>query len=157
MACTGPKFAFAMQRLIGAQQRYMRSGLPTYLRLKNFPDTQGQQWSQLGFAVTPVSGGHGTVDILIDPPPATSMISVHNIGMSNGKLRFGARLFTISQEFVLKQMAARGITDPRLVWIDSVVGLITENLLFSIEDIKHRDLSSVPVLWMLTANANEMR
>lgn len=158
MSSMGPQFSFGAQRLLGAQQRFIRSGLPTYLRFKNFEDTQTKQWSELGFAITPVNDSSGTVDILISPPPGSSMISVHNIGMSEGKLRFGARLFTVSQEFVAKQMSAFGLTDPRQVWIGpKTVGLITENLLFSIEDVKHRDVCGGLVAWMLTCNANELR
>lgn len=158
MSSLGPNFAFGAQRLLGAHQRFIRSGLPTYLRFKNFADTQTAQWSELGFAITPVSGTTGTVDILISPPPSSSMISVHNIGMSEGKLRFGARLFQVSQEFVSAQMAALGYTDPRQVWIGAkTVGLITENLLFSIEDIKERYVCGTQVAWILTCNANELR
>lgn len=158
MPCYGPNFALGMQRLIGAQQSFTRSGLPTYLRLKNFVDTQNQQWSELGFAITPVAGTTGTVDILISPPPTFQMISVHNIGMSEGKLRFGARMFTVSGEFVSKQLVAQGLSNPEDIWKgQKVLGLVTENLLFSIEDIKHVDISGVPVLWRLTANANELR
>lgn len=100
----------------------------------------------------------GTTDTQIKPQPSTNMVSVHNIGQSGGKLRFGARYFLISQTFVAAQVTARTLTDQNLVWRDpTVVGLVSENLLFSIEDISHEESSGQTISWMLTCNANELR
>jgi hypothetical protein len=154
----GVQSSFGVQRLIDAQQRWARASFPVYLRLRNFPDVQGQQWAQLGFRIAPSGGPVGVTDILIDPPPGVRMVSIHNIGMSAGKLRFGARIFQISATFVNKQVVAQGLTDQNLVWRGpNVVGLVSEELLFSIEDIKHAEYSGQTISWQITANANEIR
>jgi hypothetical protein len=85
------------------------------------------------------------------------MVSVHNIGQSDGKLRFGARTFLVSATFTDAQVAARQLADQTLVWRSSdVVGLVTENLLFSIEDITHQEVDGKTVSWVLTCNASEL-
>ena len=100
----------------------------------------------------------GFTDILIDPPPNIEMVSMHNIGQSGGKLRFGARIVTVSQGFVAQQAAAQGLTDQNLVWRGpQVVGLVSESLMFSIVDINHSELSATSVYWYLTCNVSELR
>jgi len=92
------------------------------------------------------------------PQPSVMMMSVHNIGMSSGKLRFGARQFLISQTFVAKQQALQFLEDPRMVFEGpQVVGLVSENLLFSIEDVRHQEVTNNPVAWLVTCNANTLR
>lgn len=151
-------FGYGVQRLIDSNLQYTRVGFPVYLRLRNFPDLQNSQFAQMGFAISPSGTAVGTTDILIAPPPSVSMVSVHNIGMSEGKLRFGARTFLVSQAFVTAQVAAQSLSDQNLVWRGpNVVGLVTENLLFSIEDVNHGEVAGQTVSWVLTANANELR
>ena len=104
----------------------------------------------------------GTTDTLITPTPVVTMLSMHNIVMSEGKLRFGARVIRVSQSFVSAQANALGLpmtpTGMRQVWeAANVVGLVSENLLFSIEDVKHSELGGTTVYWDLTCNANELR
>lgn len=150
-------FGYGAQRLVDAQQRFIRSGLPVYLRLREFTVVGNEEALQLGFR-TQVPGSGGISDVLIAPPPSTSAVSVHNIGQSNGKLRFGARIFGISATFTEKQVTARSLANQELVWrAKDVVGLVTEGLLFSIEDIKHRDVAGRIVMWFLTCNANELK
>lgn len=152
----GPTFAYGYRRLMDQGQRFIRYGSPTYLRLRNFPDLQNQPYAQMGFSAS--GSPAGTTDILIVPPPSWYMVSVHNIGQSDGKLRFGARIFKVSQTFVQAQVDTGTFTDSYHMWNSPlVVGLITDGLLFSIENITHDNISSVPVWWELTANANELR
>lgn len=100
----------------------------------------------------------GTTDILITPPPNIEMVSTHNIGQSMGKLRFGARIVTVSQGFVAQQAMAQNLPDQNLVWRGpQVVGLVSENLLFSIENVDHSELTGNTVFWYLTCNVSELR
>lgn len=264
------QFGYGMQRLLDAQQRFMRSSLPFYLRRRNFVDPQTQPWAQLGFQIAPTgapagssnspvpftftaqgigtvhsitvgtntylytetsgqtsnqvaaaiaagavtelglvitfdpyvsvsvvnnvvtltpvglsgavipasaSDGNtnalmwitinpsltlasttGTTDTLIDPPPSVTMTSSRNILASQGKLRFGARDVRVSASFVDKQCALRGITKQRLVWEDStVIGLVSENLVLSIESVIHEELAGKTIQWFLQCNCNELR
>lgn len=155
----GPNFGFGAQRLIDSNQRFMRGGGPVYLRLRNFPDIQEDAFAQLGFAIAPTGTELvGTTDVLIDPPCSVEPVSVRDIGRSMGKLRFGARVFTVSGSFVDAQVSAQGLCDQALVWRGSnVVGLVTDNLLFSIEDVVHKELAGKTVLWLLTCNSNEIK
>lgn len=159
------QFGIGIRRLLDAQQSYMRNSFPFYLRIKNFADTQPQTWSQLGFAIAPTGTPNtGVTDIPIKPPPYIRMVSQRNILMSEGKLRFGARVIHISGTFVDAQVRAQGITGAtweqkqNLVWrAPSVVGLVSEGLLFSIEDIAHEELAGQTINWLLTCNAGEIR
>jgi hypothetical protein len=156
---SGPSLGYGIQRLMDAQMRYMRAGPPVYLRLRNFASIEDQTWAQLGFAVSP-SGTEevGTTDILIRPQPAVMMVSVHNIGMSTGKLRFGARTFLISATFVDRQVRSQALTNQDLVWrAPEVVGLVIGDQLFSIEDISHEELGGKTISWLLTCNASEIK
>lgn len=87
-----------------------------------------------------------------------SPVSQDNIAKSGGKLRFGARQFIVSHTFVLAQMTAQSVTDPTLIWRGpSVVGLVTQNLLCSIEQYLPEFLGGDIITWTLTCNANEQR
>jgi hypothetical protein len=139
-------------------QNFWRNGLPTFIRFRNFPDIQQEDWAALGFSIAPSGSQVGTTDILVNPQPTITPVSVHNIGQSMGKLRFGAKQFRISQTFVQKMMAQRGIATPQELWRDpTTVGLVMEGLLFSIEDVKHYDVGGCIMAWVLTCNANEIR
>lgn len=153
-----PNIAFGQQRVIDAHLRFMRCAGPVFLRLKNFATLPGTA-SQLGFSIAPTgTSGTGTKEIEIVPRPAMTTVSVHNIGMSGGKLRFGARIFRVSDSFVQACMKEDGITVARDVWQrQEVVGLVTEGLLFSIEDIKHSVVGDSTLLWTLTCNSNTLR
>lgn len=154
----GLQFGYGMQRLIDANQRFVRAGHPVYYRYRNFADPQTSQAQAMGFAVSVSGALAGTTDTLIDPPPQYMMISLHNIGMSEGKLRFGARKFIVSQTFVASQMTVLGLTDQDLVWRGSqFVGLVTDSKLFSVEDIAHQELAGQTIVWELTCNSLEVR
>lgn len=155
----GLQFTYGTRRLLDAHQAFTRSGLPVYLRLRNFTDQQQARASEYGFAVSP-SGmiATGTTDILITPPPTWRMVSQHNIGMSDGRLLFGARTFKISHTFALAQMADRSLTDARMVWLDqSVVGLVTENLLCAVVQAVPAYAAGDVVCWNIIANCSEIR
>ena len=53
---------YGVQRLLDQQQRVLRSAFPIYLRIKNFIDTQNQQWSQLGFSISPTAAPGGSTN-----------------------------------------------------------------------------------------------
>lgn len=150
---------FGIQRIIDAQQRFIRNvRQPVYMRVRNFTEPQNALWAQLGYRLTPASGPTGTTDMLIDPPPMTRLESMHNIGMSNGKLRFGARSFVISQTFVSAVQSALELSAPEQVWIgQQVVGLVGYNVLWSIESYTPEDLGGETILWTLICNANELK
>ena len=155
---TGQSFGYGIQRLIDADLRFIRNAHPTYLRLRNFEDLQNNLAIQMGFTLKPIGEPTGTRDILIQPTPAVRMVSLHNIGQSMGKLRFGARHFIISASFVELMMKMQGITNQDLVWRgQNVVGLALDNQLFSIEDIAHEEAAGRTVVWTLTCNSNEAR
>jgi hypothetical protein len=154
----GINFGFGIQRLIDAQQRYTRATTEVYLRISAFnePAEETTQWNQLGFAISPTGVMTGTRDILIDPPPSVHSMSLHNIGMSGGKLRFGAKQFLISATFVDKWALNLGYSDPKDVFGESV-GLVNGNLLYSVEDIQHETVTGRIISWLITCNANEIR
>jgi hypothetical protein len=154
----GPNFAIGLQRLQDARMRYLRTSCPTWIRYKNFGDVRNQQWAQLGFQITPnpADAPVGTTDVFIDPWPCHNTMSLHNIGMSGGKLRFGAVQFFISATFITQQAALLGLPDPYQVW-EQVLGLVSENVLFSIEDIQHEDVSGQILNWIIVCNRNELR
>lgn len=156
----GLQFGYGTQRLLDAFQRYTRAAHPIYYRYKLFADPQStSQAAAMGFSVSP-SGSvpTGTNDILLDPPPSYSMVSIHNIGMSAGKLRFGARMFIVSQSVTSGLQTQLNLASQELVWRGSqIVGLVTDNLLFSVEDYKHGELAGATIVWELTCNSNEIR
>ena len=147
-----------LQAMLDSQMAMMQAGLPTWIRYRNFEDVQQEEAIQLGFTLTPDAGGKGTTDLLIQPQPGIKPVSMHSIGMSMGKLRMGAKEFKISQTFVEQEKKRLGLAEWRLVWEGPhVVGLVTENMLYSIESIKHVDFGGQPYLWTLMCNNVEVR
>ena len=147
--------------LIDANLNFVRSGHPCYLRLRNFPDQQNQPYSQLGFSVAPSTAPEqtGYQDVLIVPPPSVIPGSSQNAGRDMGKLRFGTKIFGISNTFIAAQAVVMGITDNKYdVWVSTyVIGVMYENMLFSIESIKRRVVGSQTILWNITATSLENR
>jgi hypothetical protein len=163
MPSSGPNIGFGFQRLLDTQLNYLQTGHPVYYRVRNFPDIQNQEYAQLGFSISPSGTPVGTTDTLILPPPAVSPISMHSIGMSMGRLRFGAKSFEISASWVDQQVRLAGgtVNDPTsqdLIFRGpNVVGLVCDNLLWSIELPTHFELGGKTVAWILQCNANELR
>lgn len=155
----GVQFGYAVQHLIDTQLNWTRAAHPVYLRLRNFVDFETSLAGGMGFAISPSGAdtfNSGTTDILISPPPAITPISVHNIGQSVGKLRFGAKMFLISATFVEKQVSEQSLANQDLVWRgQNVVGLVNDSQLFSIEDVKKKEAAGRTVAWVLTCNSAE--
>jgi hypothetical protein len=148
--------------LIDANLRFVRSGHPCYLRLRNFPDQQNKPYSQLGFSVSPSGnalGQTGYQDVLISPPPSVIPSPSKNVGRDMGKLRFGSTIFGISHTFIAAQAAAMGITEDKYdVWLSTyVLGIYYEHTLFSIDSIKRRVVGSQTIFWNILASSNELR
>lgn len=157
---SGGASAWGIRSLADGFFRYWQPGQATYLRLQNNTDASTTaSYGQLGF-VPAVSGAQpgqsGFNDILINPPADTVDVSLHNIGMSGGRLQFGAKIFTISHTFVLQQMALRNLTDDHLVWrAPEVIGLYQNNRIYTIESITDETIGSDKTLWKLMCNRME--
>jgi hypothetical protein len=159
MGFNGLNLGMGIQRLIDSQQRYVQnSRTPINIRLRNFTQPQNDLYAQLGYTIAAVAGATGTTDVLIWPPPSTKLISMHNIGMSQGKLRFGAREFVISGSFVDAQQSALGLTSPdQLWWCPQMVGIYAYGILYTIEQYAPEELGGISVVWTVTCNANERK
>lgn len=148
-----------IQRILDAQLGFVRNSLPVWVRTRNFvvpPNTTLA--GQLGFAISPTGSNVGTTDTLMQPPPAVRMVSMHNIGMSGGKLRMGARIFIFTPTSVQSVMGLVGVTDIlSLVTSKQFVGLVTDGKLFSVEDIAHEEIAGVTVEVSLTANGTDLK
>jgi hypothetical protein len=149
--------------VLDGQLRYTRGGLQCFLRAQNF-QPEGD-WQEVGVSFAPTGTAAamtGFTDILIDPPPAVTAISSHDIGLSGGRLQFGARRFFISDTFVSNMMLQYpNITDPYDVFRNwdtktPVIGFVYDNRMFSIVDINPRELAGQRISWTVTANFNEI-
>lgn len=149
----------AIQSLVDQQMRNTQaSRTPIYMRFRNFAPQQDQLYAQLGFVIAPSSGQTGMSDVQIAPPPSSKLVSMHNIGMSQGKLRFGAREFLISATFINAQQSALGLATPDALWLSSqFVGIVGYGSLWSVEEYSPDEAGAVPVAWLTRCNANELR
>jgi len=155
---TGIPIAGGARYLYDQHVNYWRPGLPVFLRVRNFVAPQ-TGFVELGFSFAPSgvqSLDQGFTDICVKPQPEVKDISLHNIGLNQARLNFGARLFAISHTFVLKRMQEMKYTDPYQVWRDpSVIGLFYNKRLFSIEIPLHEEYGGQTLVWNLTCNAQE--
>jgi hypothetical protein len=150
-------FAEGMRMMVDGQQRFTRAGLEVYLRIQNFEDVGDFQ--EMGIPQAPtISSGAGFTDLLIDPPPQVIDISMHDIGMSGGRLLIGARAFIISHSFVIKiRQQNPDIPDDIAVWSafgtnTAVVGILYENRMHDIVLYTHKEIGGETVSWKLTCN-----
>lgn len=151
----GGASAWGIRSLADTFLQYFQPGLPVYLRRQQVLNTSND-YSALGFQPTVSGGLSGFYDTLIQPPADVREVSMHNIGILGGRLNFGARVFVISNKFVIEQMNLLSYTDPYQVWRDEpVIGLYYNQRLFSIESITHEDVGSHTTLWKIIANSNE--
>lgn len=167
----GIPFAQGIQMLYDGQLNYVRGGLDCYLRVNNF--SASGDFIEVGVPYSPTGQASittGYVDILILPPPATQALGMHDIGLSGGKLMFGARRFFISNTFVQSMLDTypniKGSFNVFRNW-DSpdgtgqtegtayVQGLIYNNQIYSIEDIGRREIAGKTINWVLQCNTHE--
>lgn len=158
MAYGGMHIGLGLQRLIDAQQRYVQnSRYPVMYRMRNFTPQQNTLYAQLGYVITP-TGNTGTTDVQIQPPPMTRLVSQHNIGMSAGRLLFGAREFVVSGSFVNAQQSALGLATPDEVWYaPQLVGIYAYSVLWNIAQVAPEDFGGQTILWSLRCNASELK
>ena len=167
----GIPFAAGIQMILDSHLNYVRSGLECFLRVNNF--AASGDWIEVGVPYAPTGDGQlttGFVDILILPPPAAIPVSFHDIGLSNGKLMFGAKKFTISATFVNQMLDTypnikgshnvfRNWDSPDGTSLEEgtayVMGIIYNNQLYSVEDISRRDIAGVTITYIITCNAHE--
>ncbi len=148
-------FAEGLRFMVDGQQRFTRAGLEVYLRLQNFPSTGASQELGVPNIATQQTG---YTDILIDPPPQVTDVSIHNIGMSGGKLRFGARTFQVSHTFVQRIREQNpNVPDDIAVWFNfdgatPVLGIMYENRMHDIVSYTHREVAGETISWRLTCN-----
>jgi hypothetical protein len=163
----GIPLGYGQRMLYDAQQRFVRSGLTAYLRVRNWveddPDVD-ETFLEVGVPITP-SGAPGQevgwIDIKIDPPANVQEMGLRNIGLSAGRFDFGATIFYISHTFVLAQLQALpDVTDSYEVWRDrdghKVIGIFYNGRLYSIEDITHREIGGETISWKLSCNEAEV-
>jgi hypothetical protein len=155
----GISFGYGLQRLIDSQLQFTRTSHPTFLRLRQFPDVQYQQFAQLGFSIAPTGTNQiGTIDIPILPQPAVEEVSMYAIGQSMGKLRAGARAFMISATFVDNLVASGLFTADDLVWRDPrVVGIVIDGQLNTIVEYYSREVAGKSISWDVVTNYVENR
>lgn len=147
---------WAIRRVQDCHLEFSKPGLKVYLRTKNVVDNN-MDYVRLGFQWAPTGAQQkGITDTLITPPPDVKAVSSHMIGISGGRLTLGAHHFLISHTFVKNQMAALGYTDPRQVFRDkSVIGIVYDRRIFSIEDLLPDSISDQTIRWDVTANMVE--
>lgn len=162
----GIPFAQGLQFVFDAHQKFVRAGLPCYLRVANFTEDDEGQAAEIGQPFSP-SGTYdaGFTDILVDPPPYVNDISMHNIGIFGGRLDFGDRLFIISNSFVQAQLQLEAftdnnITDPYAVFRardgHQVIGLFYNSRLFSIDSITHKEAAAGTISWRIIGKGHEV-
>jgi hypothetical protein len=152
-------FAEGLAMMVDDQQRFLRSGLEVFLRVQNFQE-QGT-FQEVGIPVAPTGAAAaqtGFTDILIDPPPQVTDVSMHDIGMSGGRLLIGARKFKISQSFVTKMRARNpSIADDIAVWNvwdnqATVLCIMYENRAHDIVHYTHTEIGGSTVSWFVFCN-----
>lgn len=147
---------WAMRNLLDNHQRATHPGLTVYLRVENAVDDE-EEFVTYGFQVA-VTGSElaGTSDIEIEPPPDVQALSQRDIGLLGANLKFGAHSFLISHTWVLKRMEELALTDPRQVFrAANVVGIVYQERLYSIEELKPEDVHNETISWMVLGNALE--
>jgi len=173
MGSGSPPFGAGVQFLFDNHQRFVRSGLKVYLRVKNFPDSgDALEVGVPGYAPADTADAQvGYTDYLIQPPPNVQDISMHNLAMAaqaGVQLNFGSRVFTISRSWVDEQLqlmlkkSGVEVTDPYAVFRNrdgkgTALGLIYNGRLFNIGPITHREVSGRTVSYKVIGNAFEQK
>jgi hypothetical protein len=161
----GIPFSQGVQYVLDTQMKFVRAGLPCYLRVANFTAAEEGAAAEVGVAFSP-SGtvDTGFTDVLIDPPPYVNDVSLRDIGIFGGRLEFGSRIFVISNTFVMAQLQLKSfvdanVTDPYAVFRDrdgySCIGIYYNNRLFDITSITHKEVAGQTISWKIIGNAEE--
>jgi hypothetical protein len=168
----GGLFLEGVQLLMDGQNRFLRSGLQCSLRVQNFASKGNFQ--EVGVPYTPdpsVVGADqtGFTDILIDPPPEVKDVKSDNKGLDAVRMQFGSKEFRISHTFVenMQQTYPR-ILDPYDVFrqwdggVDnaapqtaSVIGIVYEDRLYSIESINRKSAGARTLTWLIQGTFHE--
>lgn len=156
-------FGEGMRMLLDGQTRFVASSKQAFVRVQNFQNTGDYLEVGVPFAPTGVAEENsGFTDIIIDPPPQTRDISMHNIGLLAGRLNFGDKTMIVSHTFVLNVMQAYpGITDPYDVWRNwdgqtPVIGIVYQNRMWAIESITNSQWGGETVSWKLILKGLEL-
>ena len=157
-----PYGSFGIRRIIDQQLRFRGPGSAAWLRVKNFTDPSNV--TDHGFIYTPPASGNqqaGYTDYPIQPPPVVQQVSMHNLGMAAAagvNLREGARNIMITQTWVEAQKQIRNLKSDRQVFeAPEVIGIVTADLLVSIEYAYPDHAYGHLVNWYLLGNASELK
>lgn len=132
-------------------------GMDVYLRIKNDSEV-GQEYLEYGFqlSVTGLADQPGFRDIKIVPPVSVQQVSLHDIGLNQASLSFGAHKFRISHTFVMSQMQQKGYSDPYEVFTNAeVIGLYYNQRLFSIDSILPETVGNEAIHWDIVGNMHK--
>lgn len=148
---------FGIQRLNDQNQRIFTNGTPVYYVTDNF-NLSDNAFTELGLTFVPSDPTiAGTTQVLIDPPPDTSALSLTAIASASAigmNLNLGSRKFTVSQTWVSAIQAAKGYADPRQVFEDdSVEGFLYDNSLYNIKYAVPNDGLGGTISWDVFCNA----
>jgi hypothetical protein len=144
-----------LRDLLDDRLRVTHSGATVYLRMK-LDKQVDREFEEYGFTLHTVDAD--LIDMEIEPPPSVSNVSMHNIGMSDTRLQFGAHQFEVSHTFIEEMMDRLGVTDGYSVWRHStVVGIMYDGSLFSLESIVPKAANKEIVKWIITGNQQEQR
>jgi hypothetical protein len=147
--------AWSIRNILDSNLKFTTPGLNVYLRTKNSVE-DSQQYVEYGLQLSASGGTSGFTDTLITPPPSVTPVSLHNIGLNQAKLMFGARQFDISHTWVLAQMAALGYSDSFQVFRDpSVIGLVYDTRLYSMDSIYAEAVNNEIIRWIVMGNKIE--
>lgn len=149
--------------MLDGQQRFIASSKQVFIRVQNFQNTGDYLEVGVPFAPTGTAlAESGFTDIMIDPPPEMTDVSMHNIGLLAGRLNFGDKIMTVSHSFVLNILQTYpSISDPYDVWRNwdnqtPVIGIVYQNRMWSIDSITNRQLSGETISWKLILKGLEL-
>lgn len=153
---TLPSIGFGVRYILDNHRRFYRPGLDVFIRVhKN--EKEDIEAGEYGFQTVPSAGeDSGTEDIKIVPPAEVTDVSLHNIGLNQTKLQFGARTFRISHTWVKARMLLRSLTDPYQVFREAlVIGIFYNGTLFDMVSITHQEIGGETFEWTVIGNATE--
>ncbi len=148
--------SWAIKDLLDNRLRFTEPGMTTYLRTLVTDVKQGSaEFEEYGFQVPDVKSD--VVDIEITPPASVAPVSMHNIGLNETRLEFGAHRFDVSHSFVEDMMESFGVDNGYGVWRHpSVVGIVYNGSLFSLESIVPLAVGGEIIRWTIVGNQKEL-